>query len=465
MWKVLLVISAVVLAGSGVISWNNQQLLEKTRTERKQTEDHRALVEGDVKKTDAELTTTRADTQKLVAEGQELQVKVDTKKSEVASNDLKITTLTTDSAAKKADLDKAKAFLAEIGDIQKAQEEMTMIRSQIEKAQIENAALQENTDKMKAQTERMVGVVAELVALRKDQEEGRIRQPFTSSIKRAYNQWGFVVVTGGNDQGVVRRAQLDVNRRGQPICKLIVTSVEPNESVAEVIPGSMSPGQTIQEGDTVTKSEVPTAPLAPAAIPGAAPAMAPGSPALPAAPAAPGTDPFGGGGMAPTTSAPPAGAPGADPFGAGGMAPAAPAAPAAAPGTDPFGAPAAPAPGAPAPAAPAAPGADPFAPPATPGVPAAPAPGAPAPGAPAPAAPTAPGADPFAPPGAPATPAPGAPAPAAPATPGADPFAPPAAPGAPATPAPAAPGTPAPGADPFAPPAAPAAPVTPPANP
>ncbi|MCB1086254.1 MAG: hypothetical protein KDM63_04360, partial [Verrucomicrobiae bacterium] len=308
-----------------------------------------------------------------------------------AENDLKVNTLTTQSAAKKTELDEARKFLAEIGDIQRVQEQMAMVRSQVEKAQIEVASIQDTIDKTKLQVERLNGIASELSALKKDQEEGRIRPPFSSSVKRAYNQWGFVVIEGGNDQGVVKRAQLDVNRRGQPICKLIVTSVEPQETIAEVIPGSMVPGQTIQEGDTVTKSEAPIPQPgdmpAPAAAPaGGVPAADPGM--LPQAPgaSAPAENPFGDPGMQ-GGGAPAPAAPSNDPFGAppaGGAAPAPAPAPAA-PGNDPFGAP--PAGGAaPAPAPPAA--NDPFgAPPAGGATPPAPAPPANDPFATPPAAP------------------------------------------------------------------------------
>ncbi|HRQ89538.1 MAG TPA: hypothetical protein PLA50_12110, partial [Bacteroidia bacterium] len=157
--------------------------------------------------------------------------------------------------------------------------------------------------------------------LRADQEAGVIRGEFQSQISKAYNQWGFVVVGGGNDQGVVNRAQLDVYRRGMPICRLLVTSVEAGESVAEIVPGSLAPGQSVQVGDTVVKSvKVQT----PAVVPASASRLAPaaGGAAAPMAPSGGAADAMG------DAPAPAAGAP--DPFGG-----AAPTAPEAAP--DPFG--------------------------------------------------------------------------------------------------------------------------------
>ncbi|MCB1065135.1 MAG: hypothetical protein KDN20_19740 [Verrucomicrobiae bacterium] len=362
MWKVFLVISAVVLAGSGVISWQNQQLLDRTRIERKQSQDQAEQLANQLESTKEELGKAVAAAAALKDEAQKLQVEVDTAKAKVSENDLMVNNLTTQSDAKKLELADAKKFLTEIGDVKRVQEDMAMVRTQVEKEQIEVASLQQKIAQAIDQKERLTRIAGEFAALKKDQEEGRIRPEFNSSIKRAYNQWGFVVVQGGNDQGVVKRAQLDVSRRGQPICKLIVTSVEPQESIAEVIPGSMIPGQTIQEGDDVTKSSAPTP------IPGAAPAAPAGGAAAPELPTAAPED---GGGMAPAApvaddpfGAPaPAPAPSDDPFGGGMNGGAAPA-PAAPAGDDPFGGGAMNGGAAPAPAAPAAD--DPFGAPATP---------------------------------------------------------------------------------------------------
>lgn len=81
------------------------------------------------------------------------------------------------------------------------------------------------------------------------------------------------MVAGGNDQGVVNRAQMDVYRRGQPICRLLVTSVEASQSIADIVPGSLAPGQRVQVGDTVVKTVRTVTPAVIPAAGGAAPAL------------------------------------------------------------------------------------------------------------------------------------------------------------------------------------------------
>lgn len=381
MWKVLLVIASVVLGGALYLSYSNMGAVREKIVE---VGEQKATLEQrteSLAKTNEEIAQFELSIQMLQDEAETLQtskIDLDAKLVEGEANqralDANLTTAT-------ADLEKAKALMGDVVLIEGIQKEMLQIRTQIEESEIELTQLEGAVASAQVERDRLAKVAAELAALRTDQEAGVIRGEFQSTIKKAYNQWGFVVVNGGNDQGVVNRAQLDVYRRGQPICRLLVTSVEPGETVADIVAGSLAPGQTVQVGDTVVKTVRVQAPaVVPASAPvGGAPAPAPADGAPAAAP-----DPFGGGAMDAPAAAP-------DPFGG-----AAPAAPASAP--DPFGgaAPAAPAAapdpfgggameGGAAPAAPAAP--DPFGAPTTPPLEAG---GTPAPATPAPATP-----DPF----------------------------------------------------------------------
>jgi hypothetical protein len=356
MWKVLLVIAAVVLAGATYLSYVNMGAYQDVLAAITAQKELLVQREAGLKKTNDEITVLEQSIQALTTETQALQAKkvdLDNKVTETDSNH-KAQQSALETA--KADLDKAKVLIKDIAGIESIQKEMIQIRTQIEESEIELTQLEGTVAAAQVERDRLEKVAAELVALRADQETGMIRGEFQTTVKKAYNQWGFVVIAGGFDQGVVNRSQLDVYRRGQPICRLLVTSVDASESAADIVAGSLAPGQSVQPGDTVVKSvRVQTPAVVPASAPGAGAPTAPGvAPAAsdpfggmaPAAPAAP--DPFGASpaaGAAPAATAPP------DPFG-GGMAPAPGAAPATGTPPDPFGAPA-PAPGGAAPAPPA----------------------------------------------------------------------------------------------------------------
>jgi len=342
MWKVLLVISAFVLGGAAWFAYETMEEAKKQVAEVGTQKDLLASRLKSIEETTAQVAELEAAIQVLRDQTETLEtekIDLDVRVVEAESN---LSTRQQTLAQAKEKLEGAKALIEDIQKVEAIQREMVQVRTQIEEAEIELSQAEGALVRAQVERDRLEKVAAELGALRVDQEAGVIRGQFQSTVKAAYNQWGFVIINGGNDQGVVNRAQLDVYRRGQPICKLLVTSVDPGESSAEIIPGSLAPGQSVQVGDTVVAAVRMQQP--PAQPAGTAPVPA----ADPAAPSAPTDDPFGGGMQAPAAEPDPFGAPAMDspepapaddPFGAPPAMDAPPAAdePAPAPAADPFG--------------------------------------------------------------------------------------------------------------------------------
>jgi len=351
MWKVLLMISAVVLIGSGVFSFMNKDAVKATREDRQQNQADVQKAQDEIEKKKEDLKQAQAEAEKLKAEAESLKTELAQAKLKESNGALQVTNLTMESEKAAEALKNAEEFLEKIPNIKKLKEEMAERSSQIQEAEIAIASTKGQVSAAEERRASLDATRAELQAIADDRNKGLIRGEFATTVKKAFNNWGFVVIAAGDNEGVVNKAQLDVLRRGQPICKLLVTAVEPAEAVAEVIPGSLQPGQSIQDGDVVTKSTTLIPELTPTAKPPAGGATAGGE----------GADPAG--------LLPPADGGGAAPMGAGGD-------------PDPFAAPAAPAGGgmdggaaepdpfAPKPAAPADGGAmdggatepDPFAP-------------------------------------------------------------------------------------------------------
>lgn len=63
-------------------------------------------------------------------------------------------------------------------------------------------------------------------------------------------KFDFVVLDIGGNQGVLERGEMLVNRRGAMIARIRITTVEPNRSVANVIPG-WGKSENVKEGDQV----------------------------------------------------------------------------------------------------------------------------------------------------------------------------------------------------------------------
>jgi len=313
MWKVFLVISAFVLAGATYLAWDNKGTMAKTLADVKDGKAELDKRQKSLKEAGEQVLALNESAKKFSDEAEMLttaKIDLDAKVIEAKSN-LKM--IQSKMATAEENLKKSEETANDIDGVKKIQQEMLQLQTQIEEAEIDIVQKEGAAAAATVDADRLAKVAEELGSLRADQDSGLIRGEFKSNVKRAFNKWGFVVINGGNDQGVVNRAQLDVYRRGQPICKLLVVSVEPSEAVADIIPGSLAAGQTVQSGDVVVKTIRGSAAAAtpkPAAI--APPA---GGTTTPAAPVSPVTapaaipkaaDPFGGdgGGMAPPPAAP-----------------------------------------------------------------------------------------------------------------------------------------------------------------
>ena len=333
MWKVLLVIAAFLLCGAAYLGFENKKSLELLHGSRVQKQDEVAALKKDLEITIAKLKAEVDATNMLVQQTEELNTKITVAKSKESDYKGQIEVLTAQVTAANTMLKMGQEFMRQVPDIQERKLQMAELQNSIQEEVIAAQNLQMQTAEVNTQRTKLQGHADELEALKNDQAAGRIRGPFKSTVRKAFNNWGFVIIGAGDEQGVVNRAQLDVTRGGQPICKLLVTTVEPGECVAEIIPGSMSPGQAIHPGDDVSKTELPIG-QQPAAADGVNPADVP-TPALPEGDM---KLPPNGGGLLPDAPAgdmklPPAGG-AADPF-----APAkAPAAPGAKPdvNSDPF---------------------------------------------------------------------------------------------------------------------------------
>jgi len=326
MWKVLLVISAVVLGGAAWFAYETMEASKKQTAELASQKDLLASRLRSIDETNAQIAELEASVRMLRDQTETLEVeKIDLDAKEAEGNSALATRERALTEAR-TKLEGAKALIEDIQRVEAIQREMVQVRAQIEESEIELSQAEGALVRAQVERDRLEKVAAELRALRADQEAGVIRGQFQSTVKAAFNQYGFVVINGGNNQGVVNRAQLDVYRRGQPICKLLVTSVDPAESSAEIIPGSLAPGQTVQPGDTVVAAVRMEQPATPAV-------GAPGDPAVPGDPTAPAPpvsdDPFGGEAM---QEAPPSES-SDDPFGGGAMQDAPP----SEPSDDPFG--------------------------------------------------------------------------------------------------------------------------------
>jgi hypothetical protein len=80
---------------------------------------------------------------------------------------------------------------------------------------------------------------------------GVTRQGLTGKVLAVNPGWNFVVLSVGDRQGAATGGVMIVTRGGEAIGRVRITSIEPSTSIADILPGSVRRGVTVQPGDAV----------------------------------------------------------------------------------------------------------------------------------------------------------------------------------------------------------------------
>ena len=103
----------------------------------------------------------------------------------------------------------------------------------------EKNVLLRQMDQMRYELGRFVGPTQKVV----------MRDGLEGNVQAIDSDWGFVIVNVGEKDGARENGELLVSREGKLIGKLLISSVEDNRSIANVIPGWVQ--SDIQVGDVV----------------------------------------------------------------------------------------------------------------------------------------------------------------------------------------------------------------------
>jgi len=121
----------------------------------------------------------------------------------------------------------------------KALEELDLIRTK----------LKGEVTKLKDEIVRTSGKIA-------DSKERVGNNDFEASVSAVNNEWGFLIIGAGEKSGLTGDSKLLVKRGGRFVGKVAISSLEANQAIAEVVPGSLGKGVVVQAGDRVILEDV-----------------------------------------------------------------------------------------------------------------------------------------------------------------------------------------------------------------
>jgi cell shape-determining protein MreC len=175
---------------------------------------------AELKQTKAELEATTAAKEKLDADMAAL-----TKRADKLNDDLNKTRQERDTAQQ--DLAAFKATGVTPQQILGFNAEIKKLQDNLAVSEIENKVLMQKVKK----------VETELAVYRDPNFFVTLPASLKGKVLVADPKWNFVVLNVGEDQGVLERGELLVNRNGRLVAKVVVRSVQKDRSIANILPG------------------------------------------------------------------------------------------------------------------------------------------------------------------------------------------------------------------------------------
>lgn len=257
MARLFLILSIVIGLGAAFLGYKATEQAKALQTDLSTTKTERDKTKSDLKKTQGELTETKATLEKTQADLKQ-------KEDDLAKTQTELTAAK--AAQKKAEDDAMEAttkLTALQGELDKIKEQfkgvepdklvatikdLTDAKAKLETEIAESKQVQESLKKKADELEAQFAAKDRTIA---EYKSGYVRNGLSGKIL-AYNPgWNFVVVNIGDKAGLKAGAQMVVTRSGAMIGKVKVTTVEPSTAIADVLPGTLARGETVQPGDSV----------------------------------------------------------------------------------------------------------------------------------------------------------------------------------------------------------------------
>jgi len=257
MTKPLLIVCILVSLGAAVLGYLNRGKLVDTRAELESTSGRLASTQKDLETTQGELNTKKEEVTKLSSEKDtltselgEAKSELDKTKKDLTASEEQVTAAQTEIEQLKQDSEAKDTRIAELEQQATSPEgtpagvETAEIQARVTELETVNQQLQDQNTSLSTQ-------IAELRRKEEGRQKLQMRQGLTGTILAVNQAWNFVVLSLGDRQGVVPNAEMLIQRDGQYLGKVRVTSVEPSTSIADILVRTVPRGLSVMPGDKV----------------------------------------------------------------------------------------------------------------------------------------------------------------------------------------------------------------------
>ena len=251
MSKILLIASAVLLLISSGLSFVNKGKLTDSITDAKTAHTDAANAHTDASKARTALNKAQSDSKEAVQKATDASAQLAGAQSQVTDLNGKLTAAQASLVDSNKQLADAKAQLDALPKSPTGGAPASDIAKQIDDLKRDSEEKQVVIDGLKDNLKNATNQVASLTKAEMDRQTGVTVRGLRGRVLAVDRNWNFVVLSLGDRNGVSNNATMIVQRGGELVGKVRITSVEPSQSIADIIPNSVPQGVTVQAGDTV----------------------------------------------------------------------------------------------------------------------------------------------------------------------------------------------------------------------
>jgi archaellum component FlaC len=259
MARFVLIFTILIGLGAAFLGWQTKEQAEALQGNLKEARQNLTTSKASQKKAEDTLKTAQAELTDTQTKLKQAETDMTNAKGEAANAKEALTKATTDLEEKTRSMSALQDTLKKLEDIiGKFGDSPDAIGAKIQELATNNKRLETERDEAKLtadaskkRLEEIEGSIAAKDRTIAEYKQGYVRNALSGRVLAYNSGWGFVIMNLGDKQGIKVGATMVVTRGGAMVGKVKVTSVEPTQSVGDVLPGTVARGDSVQPGDTV----------------------------------------------------------------------------------------------------------------------------------------------------------------------------------------------------------------------
>ena len=254
MTKILFIFSAIAMVLASVLSFQNGRTLTEVRNARI-SQDRQTKTELDA------VTKVTDEIKKVAGSVAEVGKDVEIQSEKLKAAKLKIAQIDNDAKQVDADMKDKTAKMADMNgkltklppgfNPQTIAEDLNKIKAEIAELQNDSAKKKKevaDAEKKNSDTQKGLDDISAKIEARKKSFE---RNSMSFRVVAVNNDWGFVVIDGGEKEGITPDTKLLIIRGTRTVGKLSILAVQGNKTIANVLTETLAPNMSPVPGDKV----------------------------------------------------------------------------------------------------------------------------------------------------------------------------------------------------------------------